>query len=62
MLAKYPKSIEDNTYLGMLKEKQSDTAGAIAAYRLALETAATGLDGRRAQEQALNRLAELDTQ
>ncbi|MEZ5925723.1 MAG: tetratricopeptide repeat protein [Hyphomicrobiaceae bacterium] len=62
VIAKYPKSIEDNTYLGMLKEKQGDTAGAIAAYRIALESAATGVDGRRAQEQALDRLAALDSQ
>ena len=62
VIAKYPKSIEDNTYLGMLKEKQNDTAGAIAAYRIALESAATGVDGRRAQQQALDRLAEIDSQ
>ncbi len=62
IIAKYPKSIEDNTYLGQLKEKQNDKAGAIAAYRIALESAATGIDSRRAQEQALNRLAELDNE
>jgi tetratricopeptide (TPR) repeat protein len=62
IIAKYPKSIEDNTYLGMLKEKQGDKAGAVAAYRVALESSATGIDSRRAQEQALARLAELDSQ
>lgn len=61
-LAKYPKAIEDNTYLGMLKEKQNDKPGAIAAYRVALESSATGVDSRRCQEEALNRLAELDSQ
>jgi tetratricopeptide (TPR) repeat protein len=62
VIAKYPKSIEDNTYLGMLMEKKGDTAAAIAAYRIALESSASGVDSRRAQEQALARLSELDTQ
>lgn len=61
-IAKYPKAIEDNTYLGMLKEKQNDKPGAIAAYRVALESSATGIDSRRCQEEALNRLSELDAQ
>ena len=61
IIAKYPKSIEDNTYLGMLMEARGDTASAITAYHVALESAPSGIDSRRAQEQALSRLAELDS-
>ena len=43
-LAKWPKAIEDNTYLGMLKEKLGDKAGAIAAYRVAVESLASGVE------------------